>query len=101
MKEITAAELMQMINDKEEFKLIDVREEYEFDEQNLGGVLVPLASIAEEKDKFNSDLKVIVHCRSGSRSATAIKFLEGKFGFTNLYNLKGGIIAWNQLNAAH
>jgi adenylyltransferase/sulfurtransferase len=44
---------------------------------------------------------VVVHCRSGARSAAAIMQLEQNFGFTNLYNMKGGIIAWaNEIDAS-
>ena len=44
--------------------------------------------------KIASDKNVVVHCRSGVRSAKAIQALEKKYGFKNLYNLKGGILAW-------
>jgi len=60
---------------------------------NLGGVLIPLAGIMIEADKIARDKPVIVQCRSGKRSAVAIMQLEQK-GFDNLYNLKGGILAW-------
>ena len=45
-------------------------------------------------DKIASDKNVVLHCRSGVRSAKAIAALEKKYGFKNLYNLKGGILAW-------
>jgi sulfur-carrier protein adenylyltransferase/sulfurtransferase len=94
MKEITVAELKTMIDQGADFQLIDVREQHEYDFANLGGELIPMGSIADNAEKISRDKKVIVHCRSGSRSAAVIKMLENKFGFDNLYNLKGGIIAW-------
>ena len=94
MKEKTVSELKEMFDNKEDFQLIDVREEYEYDISNLGGELIPLGSVMENVDKIAKDKTVIVHCRSGARSGSAISQLEKQFGFTNLYNLKGGILAY-------
>ena len=94
VKEITVQELHQMMESKEDFQLIDVREPYEFDIVNLQGVLIPLADIPQSVDKIDKSKKVVVHCRSGARSASAIEFLEREHGFSNLYNLKGGVVAW-------
>jgi molybdopterin/thiamine biosynthesis adenylyltransferase/rhodanese-related sulfurtransferase len=94
VKEITAAELYELQVKGEPFQLIDVREPYEYDIVNIGAELIPLAMVAEQADKLNKDIPVIVHCKMGGRSAKAIRELEEKFGFTNLYNLKGGILAY-------
>ena len=95
MKEISVLELKEKIDNKEDFQLIDVREDFEYEMSNLGGTLIPLAGILIESDKIAKDKPVIVQCRSGKRSAIAIMQLEDK-GFTNLYNLKGGILAWQE-----
>lgn len=94
MQEISVQELKQKLDNKEDFQLIDVREEYEYEEANLNGELMPLNTVLAHADKISKDKPVIIHCRSGARSATAIALLERQFGFTNLYNLKGGILAW-------
>lgn len=94
MKEITVKELKEMIDSKEDFQLIDVREENEFNFANLNGELMPLGSIMDHEDDIAKDKKVIVHCRSGARSANAVLQLEQAYGFDNLYNLKGGILAY-------
>lgn len=94
MKEVTVQELKAMQDKKEDFQLVDIREEYEFDICNLGGQLIPMGDISDNIDKISKDKKVVVHCRSGKRSASVIQMLEQQFGFTNLYNLKGGIMAW-------
>ena len=94
MKSITVVELKEMIDKGEDFQLIDVREQSEFDISNLKGVFIPLATVPQNVDKFSKDKKVIVHCRSGKRSANAISYLENNHGFDNLYNLTGGIIAY-------
>lgn len=83
-----------MKDNNEDFQLIDVREPQEFDAADLGGELVPLNTIPQNADKISKDKKVVVHCRSGKRSENAIRFLETNFGHENLYNLKGGILAW-------
>lgn len=94
VKEITVVELKDLQDKGTDFQLIDVREPYEYDIANLGGELIPLASILEQADKIARDKQVVVHCRSGARSANAIQILQNKLGFDNLYNLKGGILAY-------
>jgi len=94
VKEVTVQELYDMQVKGEDYELVDVREPYEYDIANLGGKLIPLKTVTDNIDQIPSSKKVVVHCRSGARSAQAIEQLEKKFGFENLYNLKGGILAW-------
>ena len=94
MKEKTVQELKEMMDNQEDFQLIDVREDFEYEMSNLGGTLIPLGGILIEADKIAKDKPVIVQCRSGKRSAAAIMQLEQQLGYTNLYNLQGGILAW-------
>lgn len=94
VKEITVQELKAMRDENKDFQLIDVREQFEYDTANIGGELIPLGNILLEADKVSHDKQVVIHCRSGARSAAAIMQLEKDHGFTNLYNLKGGILAW-------
>lgn len=93
MKEITVQELKQLQDTNANYQLIDVREPFEFQDDNLGGELIPLGEIMDHTDRIQRDKQVIIHCRSGARSANAVKFLESQ-GFTNLHNLKGGIMAY-------
>ena len=93
MKEISVQELKEKIDKGEDFQLIDVREDFEYETSNLGGQLIPLGGILIETDKIAKDKDVVIMCRSGKRSAMAIQQLEQQ-GFTNLYNLYGGILAW-------
>lgn len=94
MQEITVQELKALKDSKANFQLIDVREPHEFDEVNLNGDLIPMGDVMDNLDKISKDKQVIVHCRSGKRSAAVIQALESQHGFTNLYNLKGGILAY-------
>ena len=94
IKEITARELYQWQVEGEPFQLIDVREPHEYEIVNLNGELIPLATVASQADRLDRNKKVVVHCKMGGRSAKAIRELEDKFGFENLYNLKGGILGY-------
>jgi adenylyltransferase/sulfurtransferase len=94
VKDITVQELHRWRETGKVFQLIDVREVYEYEIANLGGELIPLGEIAEQVDRIRSDRDVVLICRSGSRSAQAIDLLRQRYGFDNLYNLRGGILAW-------
>lgn len=96
MKGITVKELQQLIAGKNDFQLIDVREQDEHEEFNIGGTLVPLGEIVSYLDKIQKDKPVIIYCRKGIRSQFAIQKLQDKFPFTNLYNLIGGTEAWKK-----
>lgn len=93
MVEITVEELKAKIDLKEDFQLIDVREDFEYETSNINGENIPMGTAVHSTDKIATDKPVIVHCRSGKRSEMVIKALETK-GYTNLMNLKGGILAW-------
>lgn len=93
IKEISVDELFSWINDNEDIQIIDVREPNEYEERNIAALLIPLATVKQREQEISKDKKVVIHCRSGKRSATAIRELEEAFGFSNLYNLKGGILA--------
>ncbi len=93
MKEISVLELKQWKDEAKDFQLIDVREPFEYEMSNIEGENIPLAGIVIEADKISKDKPVVMQCRSGARSAAAINQLES-FGYNNLYNLKGGILAW-------
>jgi molybdopterin/thiamine biosynthesis adenylyltransferase/rhodanese-related sulfurtransferase len=94
MKEITVQELKTLIDSKADFQLIDVREPHEYDICNIGGELIPMADLPHQADQLAKDKKVVVHCRSGKRSGDMVLWLEKNKGLDNLYNLKGGILAW-------
>ena len=97
MKEITVQELKEKKELGEEFFLIDVREGFEYMVSNLDGEHIPLGDLQTRLDeiKAHKDAEVVVMCRTGGRSGKAVQFLE-KEGFSNIYNLKGGITAWSK-----
>jgi sulfur-carrier protein adenylyltransferase/sulfurtransferase len=94
VKEITVLELKNLIDAQADFQLIDVREPFEFEIANLNGELIPMGDMVDKAGQIARDKQVVIHCRSGRRSADIIRELQRRFGFSNLYNLKGGILAW-------
>lgn len=94
VQEVTAEELHEYRQQGKKFTLIDVREPYEYEAGNLGGDLIPVGNIAAHTRDIPKEGMVILHCKSGARSSRAIKLLSERFGYQNLKNLKGGIIAY-------
>jgi len=96
MRSITAQELLQKINEAEDIQLIDVREQWEHEAFNIGGILIPLGSLIENLDKVCTDKPVVFYCQKGIRSQIAIQRLQQRPGYTNLINLNGGMNAWQK-----
>ncbi len=94
MKEVTVSELKQLKDSNAEFQLIDVREEHELEISEIGGEHIPMGDVMDNLDKISKSKKVVIMCRSGARSGTICNALEAE-GFDNVYNLKGGILAWS------
>lgn len=94
MREITPTELKAKLDRGDDFLLIDVREPNEFELCRIPTAqLIPLGTIPQRMGELDPDAEIVVQCRSGKRSADALMFLQAN-GFTNLTNLKGGILAW-------
>src|ERR1035437_1560849 len=94
--EITAKELKAIIDRKDKFVLVDVREPHEYQIAKIpGSRLIPLGEVSQRANELDTADDIVVHCRSGARSAKAIAVLQ-KMGFKRLRNLKGGILAWSQ-----
>jgi len=72
-----------------------VREPFEYEIARIDGAkLIPLAEIAERAEELQREQPIVVHCHSGTRSAQAVRLLQQR-GFSNVYNLEGGIDAWS------
>ncbi|MFN5249605.1 MAG: rhodanese-like domain-containing protein [Bacteroidota bacterium] len=95
MQDITVLELKARLDQGETPMIIDVREPWEFEEFNIQGKLIPLSELPGQLDSLTEyrDSEIIVHCRSGARSATAKAFLAQQ-GFANVRNLLGGMMDW-------
>ncbi|MEO6915013.1 MAG: rhodanese-like domain-containing protein [Chitinophagaceae bacterium] len=98
MQSITVQEVKERLARGEKLNILDVREPDEYAEFNIGGKLMPLGVIqnmdVEDIEPWKEE-EVIVHCRSGKRSATACMILES-LGFVNTKNLEGGVLSWQE-----
>ena len=93
--DITVNELKEKLDRNENFIFIDVREQDEYAEFNLGAILRPLGTVSHIVDEFadHKNDEIVIHCRSGARSGVAKDFLIAN-GFKNVRNLLGGVLAW-------
>ncbi|MEX2591912.1 MAG: rhodanese-like domain-containing protein [Anditalea sp.] len=98
MEDITVEELKERLDKKDDFVFVDVREEWEYEEDNLGALNIPLSHLPHQLGQIqkHKDQEIVVHCRSGARSGNAKKFLETK-GYKKVRNLLGGILAYREL----
>src|SRR3989440_92824 len=93
---VSVQELKRKMDAREVFQLIDVREAFEYEIARIDGArLIPLGEIANRADELQRGQQIVVHCHSGTRSAQAVRLLQQR-GFSNVYNLEGGIDAWSE-----
>lgn len=95
MNSITPKELKQRLANGEKWQLVDVREGWERDAFNIGGLHIALQEIVTRIDEIETDIPVVFYCQKGIRSSLAIQRLMQKRDFINLFNLSGGMAAWN------
>jgi len=98
LPEITVGELKEKLDAGEEVAVLDVREPHEYEVANLeaqGAKLIPLGELPNRLSELNQNDKVAVYCKTGGRSAKAVKILQDA-GFGNVYNVEGGITAWSE-----
>ncbi len=98
MKNITVEELKVRLDNGENINLLDVREDHERADFNIGGVHLPLGKIQtmqfDDIEDWKND-EVIIYCRSGNRSGMAALFME-QMGYKNVLNLTGGMLSWQE-----
>ena len=93
--EITVGELKSKLDNNEDVNVLDVREPHEYEVANIGVRLIPLGELPQRLVELDQDEYFVVHCKTGGRSAKAVKLLQDA-GFQNVYNVKGGITAWSE-----
>lgn len=94
--EITATELSARLAAKEDFILLDVREPHEHQICRIPGArLIPLGELSRKIHEFDPNQEILIHCKSGGRSATAVRAFQ-KAGFRHVKNVRGGILAWSK-----
>jgi rhodanese-related sulfurtransferase len=97
MKLVTPSAAQTIIQSQNPIQLIDVRETYEFDYGNNGFVNIPMAEMAEKVAILDNNLPTVLICRSGKRAEAVAIFLEKCYGFTDLFVIDGGMIAWKEI----
>lgn len=88
---ITYNQLLQKLETGEKILLLDVREEFEREIFNIGGIHIPLAEVLNKAAEIPNNVPVVVYCRKGIRSQIAIQKLHERFEYNNLINLQGGL----------
>ncbi len=91
--DISAPDLARRLQQGNHIRLLDVREPHEAEISSMGAVLIPKDVVRQRLNEIPRDGLVVVHCRTGARSATVVRWLEDE-GYTNAVNLAGGINAW-------
>ncbi|MFC2086004.1 rhodanese-like domain-containing protein [Bacteroidota bacterium] len=93
--EITVKELNRRLQSGEDLFLLDVREPYERDIINIGGLLIPMRTLPDRLDEIEArkETDIIVYCRSGARSGRVVQWLRS-IGYNSALNLTGGVMAW-------
>jgi len=97
MNTITPQDLKLKLENKDLFQLIDIREDYDFDDFNIGGINIPMDDVFSSLDKVDTDKPVIFICNSGKRSKAIIHTLKRKLKLEELYSLSGGISEYQEL----
>jgi sulfur-carrier protein adenylyltransferase/sulfurtransferase len=96
VRHVSPVDLKRWMDDGVKVSLIDVREPYESELASIGGELIPLRDVLEHAPRMARDERIVFYCRSGGRSAEAIRRLQDVHGLENLFNLHGGILAWSK-----
>ena len=88
------AETTAVLKERDDVVVLDVREQWEYDEGHIPGVVhIPMNNIPTALDQIPTDKTVIVTCRSGNRSDQVTAYLRQN-GFDNVHNMSGGILSW-------
>ena len=93
--EVTVEELKKRLDNGEGLSVLDVREPHEYEVANIGARLIPLGELPDRLEELDKDAPLAVHCKTGGRSAKAVKILQNA-GFQNAFNVQGGITAWSE-----
>ena len=97
-EDITCKEVKDRLDNGDNFNFLDVREEWEFEESNIGAELIPLGDLPSRLSEIEhmKNEEIVVHCKSGGRSGQAKKFLNAQ-GYTNVRSMIGGITEYLEI----
>jgi rhodanese-related sulfurtransferase len=99
MNTITSDQLRAKISNNDNIQIIDIREDYEFEENNIGGTNIPMENMLNSLDQIDISKQVIICCRTGKRSAAMIHTIERKLSLENIYSLEGGVFGFLGITA--
>ncbi|MCW4048902.1 MAG: rhodanese-like domain-containing protein [Candidatus Bathyarchaeota archaeon] len=92
--DLTPLEAWTLIQDKSELVILDVRTVSEYEDGHIeGAILIPVQELPDRFDELDKNDELLVYCRSGNRSSTAVEILEAD-GFTKIYHLADGVTGW-------
>ena len=94
MKSITVEQLQAWRQDGTPHTLVDIREPYERSVSHLDGIHIPMSEVMNRLGELPQEEPLVIHCRSGARSAAVTQALTLQHGMDNVHNLTGGIMAW-------
>ena len=97
---MTVQELKKKMIKKDAIQLIDLREEYEFEDGSICDTNIPMAEVFNRLDEIASNKEVVMFCKSGKRSSSMVYMLQKKHGLNHLTHLEGGYQAWQELSSA-
>jgi molybdopterin/thiamine biosynthesis adenylyltransferase/rhodanese-related sulfurtransferase len=96
VQQVTPAQVREWVTQQRPFELLDVREPAERAAASIGGIHIPLRSLPARLSELPGDLPLVVYCHSGVRSQQAAEFILSTLKRDQVFNLRGGIVAWYQ-----
>lgn len=94
MNYITPIELKQKLDAGSDLTLLDIRENYELEICQIGGLHIPMGEVENRVGEINANSEVLVLCRSGKRAEAVANFLSTEGGMDNVAIVAGGILEW-------
>ena len=92
--EVTVAEAQALIDTNPELVIVDVRTPEEFADGHIeGAIVIPVSELADRLDELTPEDDLLIYCRTGNRSTTAMTILTAN-GFTQLFHMHEGITGW-------
>ena len=92
--DVTVNEAWPLIQSKPGLVILDVRTQSEYDEAHIeGAILIPVQELPDRLDELSKNDEILVYCRTGNRSSTAVGIMEDD-GFSKIYHMNQGISVW-------
>lgn len=96
--ELEAKEFKAHLKQDDPKVLLDVREEYEYEDENIGGINMPMGTVLSQINDLKDNTSIYICCKSGKRSKAVAHHLSKQLNNCQIYSCSGGIEAYNLLN---